>query len=139
MLYLGYWMSRSLTALAVLSAAGASAPAAAQSAFGSAGVNMVQPAGITVVQDVLTKVNAAMIVTGSPGDSVSLAVPSSVEVSSAVGQVMTVGTLTELSATNLVLGQDSISVSVGALVSGQSAGASPGTYGGVMVVLAQYN
>jgi hypothetical protein len=131
-------MRAQLAIFGILAAAVSFEAAAAQSAKGAAGTQISEQAGITVVQDVLTNVNASVLVIGTPGDTVSMAVPASVSLSSPSGQSMNLGTATELSSGNLLLSGDSVSVSIGALGDGQS-GATPGSYDGVMVVLAQYN
>jgi len=131
-------MRAHLAVLAILAAGVSLEPAAAQNAQGAAGTRIVDQTGIAVIQDVLTNVNASVLVIGTRGDTVSMAVPSSVSLSNASGESMSLGTVSQLSSGNLVLSGDSVSVSIGALDGGQAA-ASPGNYGGVMVVLAQYN
>lgn len=104
-----------------------------------ANATIQQSAGITVVRDVLTQTNLSVKITGSPGDAVTLAVPGSVNVSAVGGQSLSLTTTTQLMGAGLVLAEDAISVTIGALVNGEVAGAPPGPYKGVMVVLAQYN
>lgn len=132
-------MLRRLSLLTLLAAAGATSPSAAQStAQGRASVRVAEPAGIAIVQDVLANFNASLVVFGSVGDAVSMAVPANVSISGPGGESLVLATSSALSTSSLILAQDSISVSIGALPKAQPDGTA-GTYGGIMVVLAQYN
>ncbi|MBA3678441.1 MAG: DUF4402 domain-containing protein [Sphingosinicella sp.] len=141
------FFTKMLSALALAASAG---PVFAQSASANGSASIVEPSGVvilqdvltssrTIVQNVLTNVNASLVILGTSGDSVSVSVPSSVSLSSAAGDNLTVGTISQLSTNSLVLSDDTVSVNIGAIANGETAAAPPGTYGGVLVVLAQYN
>ena len=130
------FFTNSLAALALLSSAG---PAVAQSATAGSNVTIVPSVGFEIVRDVLGDTNAALIILGSVGDALSISVPSSVFLSTAGGDDLTIGAASQLSSDSLVLSEDTVSVNIGAIVNGETAAAPPGTYGGILVVLAQYN
>jgi len=86
---------------------------------------------------------AALTVTGAPGDTVSLAVPQTFNVTAAGGTgVLTVTTLGV--GNNSVLGgslrgNGSLSVDVGGRIALAGQVATPGDYSGVLLVIGQYN
>lgn len=132
-------MLNRFSSFVLLALAGTSIPASAQLPVkGTSSVRIAEPAGISIVQDVLANVNASLVVFGTAGDAVSLAVPKDVSISNSGGESLTLATSSMLSSSSLILAQDSISVSIGALPKAQPGGTA-GTYGGIMVVLAQYN
>lgn len=136
---------KTLSALVLATSAN---PVFAQSAKTDSSVSIVEAAGVEIVQDILTNeivqdlltnVSASLIILGTAGDSISISVPSSVSLSNASGDGLTMGTVSQLSSNSLVLSEDTVSVNIGAIANGETATAPPGIYGGVLVVLAQYN
>lgn len=123
--------------IAALAVCTSTSAAAQQSVNGSAGLVIKDPAGLVVVQDILSNVNAALVISGSAGEAISFAAPASVNVSNASGGEFSLAT--QLSVNNVFLSGDTVNVRVAALNGGEQKAAQPGAYGGVMVVLAQYN
>jgi hypothetical protein len=93
--------------------------------------------------------NATLTIRGQAGDAVSMAVPESFQVVRSGGtETLTVNTNTNaaygLSGDGVVLGgagmgPSSMSVNVGGSIQLASAGATPGDYEGLLVVVVQYN
>jgi predicted small secreted protein len=103
-------------------------------------VTIEQPASASVIQDVITQANITVTVVGTPASGVSVGVPAAVNTVSAAGQNIQLTTTTALAfSSGLVLSQDAVSVSIGAIADPQAVTAAPGTYDGVIVVIAQYN
>ena len=106
---------------------------------------ITEPAGIMVVQEMLLETGVTMSVQGTAGDTVSVGVPTTVEVvrtgdttdSAETLVVTTNDTGTMLAGGSFV--SDMVNVSIAGVVGGDLASATPGSYEGVMVVLAQYN
>src|SRR5688500_5237126 len=107
---------RASSILLTFAVAGVAMPAAAQSfAQGNAETRISEPAGIAIVQDIIANTNSALALIGTGGGAVSLAVPSSVNLSNAGGDSLAFGTVAQVSANSSFLSQDSVSVSVGAI------------------------
>lgn len=105
---------------------------------------ITEPAGIMVVQEMLLETGVTMSVQGSAGDTVSVGVPTSVEVvrTGSTDSAETLVVTTNDTGTMLAGGtfvSDMVNVSIAGVVGGDLASATPGSYEGVMVVLAQYN
>jgi hypothetical protein len=115
-------------------------PAAAHAQISTQGsVRIEQRAGASVLQDVIIQSNIMLTVIGRPGDTVSVGVPGSVNVTSQDGRNMQLATTSDLVySSGAILSEDTLSVSIGAVARPQ-AGSQPGVYDGLMVVLAQYN
>ena len=105
---------------------------------------ITEPAGIMVVQEMLLETGVTMSVQGSVGDTVSVGVPTTVQVvraddtDSAETLVVTTNDTGSMLAGGTFV-SDMVNVSIAGVVGGDLASATPGSYEGVMVVLAQYN
>ena len=107
---------------------------------------ITEPAGIMVVQEMLLETGVTMSVQGSVGDTVSVGVPTTVEVvradSAGSDSAETLVVTTNDTGAMLAGGtfvSDMVNVSIAGVIGGDLASATPGSYEGVMVVLAQYN
>lgn len=105
---------------------------------------ITEPAGIMVVQEMLLETGVTMSVQGSVGDTVSVGVPTTVQVvrtdspETAETLVVTTNDTGSMLAGGTFV-SDMVNVSIAGVVGGDLASATPGSYEGVMVVLAQYN
>lgn len=114
--------------------------AAAAQATASSSVRIEERAGVTIVRDVMTQTGASLTLIGTKGDNVSVGLPGSIAVSNSVGQSLELITSVAFAYGNgLILGNDAVSVDIGATADPQSRAGANGVYGGVMVVVAQYN
>ena len=97
-----------------------------------------------VVQEMLLETGVTMSVQGSVGDTVSVGVPTTVQVvrtdspETAETLVVTTNDTGSMLAGGTFV-SDMVNVSIAGVVGGDLASATPGSYEGVMVVLAQYN
>ncbi len=109
--------------------------------FGSAQIS--EPAGLSVIENLMAQTNITVTIVGTPGDAVSLGVPGSVNLTSAGSPDLLLKTSTDpamVYANGVILSQDTVSVSIGAEVDTQANGRpNSGRYDGVLVVLGQYN
>lgn len=133
--------SRSLSALLLVSSFFViSVPAQAQVRT-VASVSIREPAGVSVIKDVIAQANIRVTIIGKIGDAVGVAVPGSVTATNVTGQSIQLTTSTSqlLYASGVILTEDTVSVDIGAAADGDASDAAPGNYDGVIVVIAQYN
>ena len=107
------------------------------SAQATSGTTILAPANLVVVSDLLLQTGMRITLTGS-GDTVSFAVPGTLNLLSGVNQALL--PLKVMVASSIVDGgtlltEDTVNVQV----DGGLQGNTPGRYEGVMLVLAQYN
>ncbi|HWH21924.1 MAG TPA: hypothetical protein VNT25_01345 [Allosphingosinicella sp.] len=128
--------------LALLASLGISASPARAGQASTAGTATIEArVGASVLQDVMAQTNITVTIFGRPGDSVSLGVPGSLNVTNGAGQnLRLITTSSELAyASGVILSEDTVSVSIGAMADRQTPEGIQGSFGGVRVVLAQYN
>lgn len=99
---------------------------------------IIDPAGVGVVNNVLAQSGVQVKLFGRPGDAVTLSIPGTVEISNAAGQRLSLPTVASgVADGGLILSEDVMTVSIAAATDGLS-GAS-GSYSGLTIVLAHYN
>jgi len=132
-------MRPAIIAFLMLLSGFAASPAYAQQSA-TASVRIEDFTAVRIVQDVLSQTRFTVTLVGRPGDAVSLAIPGSVSLQSDDGQLLRLSTITSQStlAGGMILSGDTVSVNVAPALEVRG-DAAPGTYKGLMMVVAQYN